>query len=77
MYNDEKDRLESELERIGRIGEAKVRLIKNRLLSLYDGDVEKNDIPIEDIIDRIQVRLSKGFAKERESLYNAALMQEQ
>jgi len=53
VYNEEKDRLEGEIERIARIGEAKVRLIRNRLLGLYDGDVENCELQIEDIIDRI------------------------
>jgi hypothetical protein len=44
VYNEERERLENEIERIGRIGEAKVRLIRNRLLGLYDGDVENRDL---------------------------------
>lgn len=50
---------------IGRQAEAKVRLIRNKLLGLYDGDIEiGKDLTLEDIIDRIGVRLVKAKRTE-------------
>lgn len=53
-----------------------MRLIRNRLLGLYDGDIENRDLHIEDIIDRIYVRLSKAKQQEREEYYQTALANE-
>jgi hypothetical protein len=38
VYNDERERLEEDIQRAKLVAETKIRLIKNRLMSIYDGD---------------------------------------
>lgn len=59
VYSEERERLEEDMKRISRVAEAKVRLIRNKLLSLYDGELEKGkkEPSIEEIIDRLTLRL--------------------
>ena len=60
MYNDDREKLEIDMEKIGRLTEAKIRMIKSKLLGLYDGDFEAGkELPVEDIIERISIRLAK------------------
>jgi hypothetical protein len=61
-YSEERDRLEEDVKRISRVAEAKVRLIRNKLLGLYDGgDLEKGikEPSIEEIIEHLTFRLQK------------------
>lgn len=58
LYNDERDKLEDDLNRITRLSEAKIRLIRTKLLTLYDGDINKaQEVSIEEIIERLVLRL--------------------
>jgi hypothetical protein len=38
VYNDERERLEEDIQRAKLVAETKIRLIKNRLMTIYDGD---------------------------------------
>ena len=58
IYNEERERLEEDIQRGKLVAEAKIRLIKNRLLSLYEGEFSQ-EIPIEELIERIVSRLSR------------------
>jgi flagellar motor switch protein FliM len=55
IYNDERERLEEDVKRANIVAEAKIRLIKTRLLSLYEGDFEEisRELPVEELIERI------------------------
>jgi hypothetical protein len=55
IYNEEHHRLEEDMRRMSKLTEAKIRLIKNKLLPLYNdgGKMIKSDISIDEIIDRI------------------------
>ena len=58
IYNEEREKLEEDMKRVGRVAEAKVRLIRSKLLTLYDGDLDVGrELGIEEVIDRISVRL--------------------
>ena len=60
LYNEEREKKEEDIEKLSQLAEAKIRLIKNRLLGLYDGDIELGrELPIEDIIDRIASRITR------------------
>jgi hypothetical protein len=58
LYNEERDKLEDDLNRVTRLSEAKIRLIRTKLLTLYDGDINKaQEVSIEEIIERLVLRL--------------------
>ena len=60
IYNEDREKLEGDLMRVIKSGEAKIRLVRNKLLTLYEGDIYQiSDIATEDIIDGIASRLSK------------------
>lgn len=60
IYNEDREKLEGDLMRVIKSGEAKIRLVRNKLLTLYEGDIDQiSDIATEDIIDGIASRLSK------------------
>jgi hypothetical protein len=60
IYNEDREKLEGDLMRVIKAGEAKIRLVRNKLLTLYEGDIDQiSDIATEDIIDGIASRLSK------------------
>jgi mevalonate kinase len=63
LYNEDREKLEEDLNKIGRLAEAKIRLIMNKLLSLYDGNFD-GDIGVEEIIDKIAIRLTKSIVQE-------------
>lgn len=60
IYNEDREKLEDDLMRVIKMGEAKIRLVRNKLLTLYEGNIDQIcDIPTEDIIDQIANKLSK------------------
>ena len=43
-----------------RVSETKIRMIRSKLLTLYDGDVERvRELAVEELIDKIISRLSR------------------
>ena len=63
IYNEERDRLEEDIHRGKLVAEAKLRLIKNRLLTVFcdgDGEVgEGGEMPIEEVIERVVAKFFK------------------
>lgn len=58
IYNEERERLEEDIKHAQRVAEAKVRLIRNRLLTLYDGEISSEVSP-EELIEKIVSRISR------------------
>jgi flagellar motor switch protein FliM len=54
IYNEERERLEEDIQRAKMVAEAKLRLIKNRLLTLFEGEFSQ-ETPIEELIERLVV----------------------
>ena len=66
IYNEERERLEEDVKRANIVAETKIRLIKTRLLALYEGDFEeikRGELPVEELIERIA---SKRFKRSRQ-----------
>ena len=60
LYNDDREKLEIDMEKMGRLTEAKIRMIKSKLLGIYEGDFEAGkELSVEDIIERIGISLAK------------------
>ena len=60
LYNEDREKLEEDISRVSKVNETKIRLIRNKLLSLYEGDVEKaRNYAVEELIDKIHSRLSR------------------
>jgi hypothetical protein len=61
LYNDEREKMEEDMAKVARLAEAKVRLLRNKLLGLYDGDFDVGrELPLEEIVDRIGIRLANA-----------------
>ena len=41
IYNEDREKLEGDLMRVIKSGEAKIRLVRNKLLTLYEGDIDQ------------------------------------
>ncbi len=60
LYNEDREKLEDDLSRVTRVSETKIRMIRSKLLTLYDGDVERvRELAVEELIDKIISRLSR------------------
>jgi len=60
LYNEDREKLEDDITRVTKAQETKIRLIRNKLLTLYDGDIERaREYAVEELIDKIHFRLSK------------------
>jgi hypothetical protein len=61
IYNEERDRLEEDIHRGKLVAEAKLRLIKNRLLTVFcnERDGEGGEMPIEEVIERVVAKFFK------------------
>ena len=59
VYNEERERLEGEVQRAKLVAEAKIRLVRNRLMPLYDGSGDNQDISLEELIEHIVMRDSR------------------
>ena len=57
VYNEERERMECDIDKMARLAEAKVRLIRNRLLGLLQpGEFQEDgrrEVGVEEIIDRV------------------------
>lgn len=53
--------MEEDMGKMARLAEAKVKMVRNKLLTLYDGDFEiSKELPLDEIVDRIAVRLANA-----------------
>lgn len=60
LYNEDREKIEDDLSRVTRVSETKIRMIRSKLLTLYDGDVERvRELAVEELIDKIISRLSR------------------
>jgi hypothetical protein len=60
LYNEDREKLEEDLARVTRVQDTKIRLIRSKLLTLYDGDVERvRELAVEELIEKIHCRLSR------------------
>lgn len=60
IYNEDREKLEDDIARVKKTSETKIRLIRNKLLTLYDGDIDRaREYAIEELVDRIHTRLSR------------------
>lgn len=60
LYNEDREKLEDDFSRVTRVNETKIRMIRSKLLTLYDGDVERvRELAVEELIDKIHSRLSR------------------
>ena len=46
--------------RVSRVNDAKIRMVRSKLLTLYDGDVDRvRELAVEELIEKIHARLSR------------------
>ena len=59
-YNEEREKHDEDILNLHKMSEAKVRLIKNKLIGLYEGNIEiaKNQ-SIEEVIENISQRINQ------------------
>jgi hypothetical protein len=58
-YNQDRARFEDDCLQISRHAEAKLKIIKNKLITLYDGNLEMaRDLSLDEIIDHVAFRLT-------------------
>jgi hypothetical protein len=49
------------LARVSRVNDTKIRMVRSKLLTLYDGDVERvRELAVEELIEKIHARLSRS-----------------
>lgn len=59
-YNEERARFEEDCHNISRSSEARVKIIKSKLITLYDGNLDlAKDLSIDEIIDHVAFRLAQ------------------
>lgn len=60
IYNEDREKLEEDLARVTRVHDTKIRMVRSKLLSLYDGDIERvRELAVEELIEKIHSRLSR------------------
>ena len=69
IYNEERERLEEDIQRAKMVAEAKLRLIKNRLLTLFEGEFSQ-ETPIEELIERLFVVYKRPRPNPQRALLN-------
>mmetsp|Transcript_43275 Transcript_43275/g.41659 ORF Transcript_43275/g.41659 Transcript_43275/m.41659 type:complete len:125 (-) Transcript_43275:846-1220(-) len=65
-YNEERQKFGEEEEKLKKIQEAKIKIFKNKLVTLYDGNVElAKDLSIDELFEHIAFRLNHGDQRLR------------
>ena len=60
IYNEDREKLEEDFARVSRVNDTKIRMVRSKLLTLYDGDVERvRELAVEELIEKIHARLSR------------------
>lgn len=63
-YNDDREKYELDLQNMKHSTETKIKIIKTKLIGMYDGDLEQaKKLSVEEVIDHISFRLSQATAQ--------------
>ncbi|CDW84702.1 UNKNOWN [Stylonychia lemnae] len=66
-YNDDRERYEEDLKREKQLTEAKQKILKTKLIPLYEGSVEQTkQLTIEDLIDHLAMRIAQSNAQNNQ-----------
>lgn len=58
-YNEDRAKYEMDCEKVKTMAETKIKIVRAKLISLYDGNIERaQDLTIEEILDHIAFRLN-------------------